>query len=266
MPGVPLAAPRARSHTAPRSDRPGVVHTTGSLNDSGAVSGRERKNSQARAGLRPGGLGKGKTHACAFARAERLESLAVRPNRATPKQSPKRNAGRDAPHIGQDPELAPRDFVRRKTPAIRREAPPVAEDVSNRRRTGSFRPAAPRRLRVQNCRTCWQNQIGLTPRPLGFAACCLGCRKRSSTAAAIIPLRSNGRESEILASRSRDDARERVQTARPHLDGFAAELAWRNASGTITQHTLSVRSLVPRSHLNSSHADNSPCRDPSARN
>jgi len=100
------------------------------LNDSGAVSGRERKasgaatlaaarlalgerfessplatpekTSQVRAGLRPGGLGKGKTHACAFARAERLKSLAVRPDRATPKQSPKRKAGRDAPHIGQN--------------------------------------------------------------------------------------------------------------------------------------------------------------------
>ena len=34
----------------------------------------------------------------------------------------------------------------------------------------------------------------------------------------------------------------------------------------ITQHTLSVRSFVPHSHINSFRADNSPCRDPSARN
>jgi hypothetical protein len=34
----------------------------------------------------------------------------------------------------------------------------------------------------------------------------------------------------------------------------------------ITQHTLSVRSFVPHSHINSFRADDSPCRDPSARN
>ena len=49
----------------------------------------------------------------------------------------------------------------------------------------------------------------------------------------------------VLSSRWRDDARQRVQTPRQNIVSFAAPLSCRSASGTITQHTLSVWSFLP---------------------
>jgi hypothetical protein len=50
------------------------------------------------------------------------------------------------------------------------------------------------------------------------------------------------------------------------LQVFAPRLGAGFASGKCTQHTLSVWSFVPHSHINSDRADTSRQRDPSARN
>ena len=152
----------------------------------------------------------------------------------------------------------PRDFVRPRG-ALRREALPIAEDESNStarlrpvqgvsiiRETGHFCTASISQATLRRTETAGLTaKFILTDTPaLGFAACCLRFDP-DARKLAIIPLRSSGGESGKMSSRWRDDAKARVQTPRQNIVSFAAPLSCRNASGTITQHTLSVWSFLP---------------------
>jgi hypothetical protein len=160
--------------------------------------------------------------------------------------------------------------------ALRREAPPVAEDVALTVRSAISAPPSFRKLHCSG-----QKQPNSLIKPnwsdtpaLDFVACCLRFDP-ATRKLAIIPLRSIGGESEKLASRWRDDAGKRDPAKccwlcggvgmREHLRlrcSQAARLCLRFASGTFTQHTLSVWSLMLRFHLNSFRADNSPRAGP----
>jgi hypothetical protein len=154
---------------------------------------------------------------------------------------------------------SPRDFVRarhrntargsacRRGRAIGREASP-GQDIGINREHGHF-PTATLRWRSISPFGKWPTSLikpnwSDTP-PVGYTAVCRGFPFALSPHS--LPFRSTSGESE---------------THNRLRGGVGMKQCFRD----ITQHTLSVWSLILRFHINSDRADNSPCRDPSARN
>jgi len=142
----------------------------------------------------------------------------------------------------------------------RREALPIAEDNSNStarlravqatsiiREIGHFCTASislASLRRTETTELTAKNYFDRHP-GAGLRGLLVSAEGTDKSQPAIIPLRASVGESvnHVIALPRR--RQERVQTPRQNIASFAATLSCRNASGTITQHTLSVWSFLP---------------------